>query len=156
SPFTWSAQFAGGQLVLSGHVAGESARTDLLAAARAVAVTDLVDRMEPAGGAPAGWAEAAAALIKEIVRLQSGSAEMKDATVIVGGIAADDAQAQTVRDGLRKSLPSAFKLTDQIRLREPKVEAKAAEPPAPAPAPAQQPAKDTALLTPPAQPAPQA
>ena len=29
SPFTWSAEFAGGQLVLSGHVASESARTEL-------------------------------------------------------------------------------------------------------------------------------
>ena len=37
SPFTWSAEFAGGQLVLSGNVASESARTELLAAARAAA-----------------------------------------------------------------------------------------------------------------------
>ena len=80
--------------------------------------------MEVAGGAPSGSAEAAAALIKEIVRLQSGSAEMKDAAVVVGGVAADDAQAQAVRDGLRASLPAAFKLTDQIRVREPKVEPK--------------------------------
>ncbi len=124
SPFTWSAEFAGGQLVLSGHVASEAARTDLLAAARAAA-TDVVDHMQVAGGAPTGAAEAAAALIKEIGRLQSGSAEMKDAAVVVGGVAADEAQAQAVRDGLRASLPAAFKLTDQIRVREPKVEPKA-------------------------------
>jgi outer membrane protein OmpA-like peptidoglycan-associated protein len=106
-------------------VASESARTDLLAAARAAASADVVDRMEVAGGAPGGSAEAAAALIKQIVRLQSGSAEMKDAVLAVGGVAADDAQAQAVREGLRSSLPAAFKLTDQIRVREPKVEPKA-------------------------------
>jgi outer membrane protein OmpA-like peptidoglycan-associated protein len=125
SPFVWSAEFAGGQLVLSGYVASESARTDLLAAARAAASADVVDRMEVAGGAPGGSAEAAAALVKQIVRLQSGSAEMKDAVLAVGGVAADDAQAQAVREGLRSSLPAAFKLTDQIRVREPKVEPKA-------------------------------
>lgn len=172
SPFTWSAEFAGGQLMLSGHVTSESARTDLLAAARAAA-GDVVDRMEVAGGAPSGSAEAAAALIKEIARLQSGSAELKDAAVVVGGVAADDAQAQAVRDGLRASLPAAFKLTDQIRVREPKVEPKTepkaetkstepqeqtksvdpktetqlAEPKAPAPV--EPPTKDTALLAPP-------
>jgi outer membrane protein OmpA-like peptidoglycan-associated protein len=125
SPFTWSAEFAGGQLALSGYVTSEGARAELLAAARAAAGTDVVDRMEVAAGAPPGSAEAAAALIKEIVRLQSGSAQMKDAAVVVGGVAADNVQAQAVRDGLRASLPAGFKLTDQIRVREPKVEPKA-------------------------------
>jgi OmpA-OmpF porin, OOP family len=164
SPFTWSAEFAGGQLALSGYVTSEGARTELLAAARMAAGT-VVDRMEVAGGAPSGLAEAAAALIKEIVGLQSGSAQVKDATVVVGGEAADNAQAQAVRDGLRASLPAGFKLTDQIRVREPKVEPKAetkpAEQLAPAapaetkdaasaesPAPAE--TKDTAVAAPPA------
>ncbi|HEX6000173.1 MAG TPA: OmpA family protein [Hyphomicrobiaceae bacterium] len=121
SPYTWSAQFAGGQLELSGHVASEGARSEVLGAARTAAVgTTVVDRMEPAGGAPKGWSDAAAALIKQIVRLQSGSAEMKDTAVVVGGIAADDVQMKAVREGLRTSLPEAFKLTDQIRVREDK------------------------------------
>jgi OOP family OmpA-OmpF porin len=127
SPYVWSAQFAGGQLVLSGHVTGEGAREALLAAARAAAPgADTVDRMEPAGGAPAAWAEVAVALVKEIVRLPSGSVEMKDATLVVGGVAADEAQAQAVREGLRAAVPAAFKLTDQIRVREPKIETKPA------------------------------
>jgi outer membrane protein OmpA-like peptidoglycan-associated protein len=145
SPYTWSMQFAGGQLVLSGHVANESARADLLAAAKAAGLTDSVDRMEPAAGAPAGWAKAAVALVKQLVQLQSGNAEIKDTAVVVGGLAADEVQAQAVRKALHAALPPAFKLTDQIRVREPpKVEN---APPAPAageqkaaaPAPAGQP-----------------
>ena len=143
SPFTWSAEFAGGQLALSGYVTSEGARTELLAAARVAAGT-VVDRMEVAGGAPSGSAEAAAALIKEIVRLQSGSAQMKDAAVVVGGVAADNAQAQAVREGLRASLPAGFKLTDQIRVREPKVEPKAETKPAEQLAPAAPPEKKDA------------
>jgi OmpA-OmpF porin, OOP family len=126
SPYTWSAQFAGGQLVLSGHVADDNAKAEVLAAAAtAPAGTGVVDRLETARGAPADFAGAAAALIRQIVKLQSGNAEMKDTAVTVGGVAADEAQAQAVREALRTSMPPAFKLTDQIRVREaPKAELK--------------------------------
>jgi OOP family OmpA-OmpF porin len=151
SPYTWSAQFGGGQLVLSGHVAGESARAELLAAAgTAPAGTKVLDRMEPAEGAPPGWVNVAAALVKELVRLQSGNAEMKDAMLNVGGIAADEAQAQAVRTALRSAVVAPFKFNDQIRVREPpKPEPKPAPEPA-SPLPAEQPpAKEAAPATPP-------
>jgi outer membrane protein OmpA-like peptidoglycan-associated protein len=137
SPYTWSAQFAGGQLVLSGHVPGDAGeRAKLLAAAAtAPAGTDIVDRMEPAEGAPAGWTGVAAVLIKELVRLESGSVALKDTAITVGGVAADDAQAQAVRAAMRAAVAAPLKLTDHLRVREPpKVEPKAPEPPAP-PAP---------------------
>jgi OmpA-OmpF porin, OOP family len=146
SPYTWSAQFAGGQLVLSGYVPGDSARAELLAAAATgPAGTDIVDRMQPAEGAPAGWPGVAAALVKELVRLQSGSIELKDTALTFGGIAADEAEARAVRDGLRTAVAAPFKLNDQIRVREPKVVPKPAGPApdeaaklaAPAPAEAQ-------------------
>jgi peptidoglycan-binding protein ArfA len=65
---------------------------------------------------------------------------MKDAAASVGGMAADDAQAEEVRAGLR-AVPSSFKVTDQIHVREPpKPESKPQEPAAPQPdaTPAQQ------------------
>jgi OmpA-OmpF porin, OOP family len=133
APFTWSAQFAGGQLVLSGHVAGENARAELLASAtKAPSGTDIVDRMEVAQGAPAGFDNVTTALVKELVRLQSGSAEIKDTAVTVTGIAADEAQVQAVRTALRAAIATPFKLTDQLRVREqPKVEPKPEVPPEP-------------------------
>jgi OOP family OmpA-OmpF porin len=147
SPYTWSAQFAGGQLVLSGHVPGDSVRAELLAAAgSAPAGTDIVDRMEPAEGAPADWPNVAAALVKELVRLESGSIALKDAALTVGGIAADEAQAQAVRAALRAAATAPFKLTDQIRVREPKVEPKPAPDPAP---PAPSPPTDARPAAPP-------
>jgi OmpA-OmpF porin, OOP family len=120
SPFTWSAQFAGGQLVMAGHVAGgEKTRADLLAAAKTAAPAgNAVDRMELAEGAPPGWAEVAIALIKELVRLESGTIEMKDATLTVAGVAHDEPKAQSIRAGLRATVPPAFALVDQIKVRE--------------------------------------
>jgi OOP family OmpA-OmpF porin len=134
TPYTWSARFAGGQLVMAGHVAGgDKIRADLMAAAKAAAPgVNVVDRMEPAEGAPKGWANAAVALMQELVRLESGTLELKDAALTVGGLAPDEAQAQSIRTALRGSVPSAFTLVDQIRVRE----VKAAEPPA-APSPSQ-------------------
>jgi OOP family OmpA-OmpF porin len=177
SPYTWSAQFAGGQLVLSGHVPSDVTKSELQAAAEtAPAGTGVADRLETARGAPQDFAAAAAALVRHIVKLQSGNAEIKDAAATVGGVAADDAQAKAVREGLRAAMPASFKLADQIRVREPpkpeppkmteppkmdppKVEPPKAEPkpladpapPAPQP-PAEQQAKVEAA-TPPAQPA---
>lgn len=134
SPFTWSAEFVGGQLVLAGHVAGgESARAELLAAAKAALPgANPADRMEPAEGAPPGWTSAAAAVMKELVRLKNGTAEMKDAALSVTGVASDETQAQAIRAALRTSLPPAFKLTEQIRVLE---VTKAPAPDAPAPQP---------------------
>lgn len=137
SPYTWSAQFAGGQLVLGGHVAGgEKGKSDLLAAAKVAAPSvNIVDRMEPGEGAPQGWSNAAIVLVKELVRLDSGTADMKDAALSVGGIAPDEAQAQSIRTALRASVPTAFTLVDQIKVRE----VKAPEPAPIAPTPPQPP-----------------
>ena len=126
SPFVWSVQYAGAQVILSGHVAGEAARAELLAAAKAGASrSTVIDRMEFAEGAPQGWPAAAVGVLKDLMRLQSGEAEIKDNTVSASGIAVDEATAQSVRTGLRGSLPPSFKLVHQITVREP--------PPPPAP-----------------------
>lgn len=155
SPYIWSAQFGGGQLVLGGYAAGgEKPRADLLAAAKAAAPSlSVVDRMEPAEGAPQGWANAAIALIKELVRLDSGAADLKDAALTVGGIATDEAQAQSVRTALRASIPTAFTLVDQIKVREVKAPEPAPKPPAP-PQQAEPPRADVAPPAPPVETTP--
>lgn len=137
SPYTWSARFAGGQLVMAGHLAGgEKTRADLLAAAKAAApAVNIVDRMEPAEGALKGWASAVIALMQELVRLESGTLELKDAAFTVGGVAPDETQAQSIRIALRAAVPSAFTLVDQVRVREVKAPEPPAVPPPPQPLP---------------------
>ena len=131
SPFTWSAQLADGRLVLSGYVPSEAARAELLAAAKAgFGSMVIVDQMQPGDGAPKGWASAAVASVRELARLQSGSAEMKDAALVVSGLAGDAAAAEAMRAALRTALPATIKFTDQIKAKEPP------PPPPPAPEPA--------------------
>jgi len=130
SPFTWAAQLSNKRLVLSGHVPSDAARADLLAAAKdGLSGIVVVDQMEPGEGAPPGWSAAAAASVRAILRMETGSAELKDAALVVSGMAGEPAAAEAVRGVLRTGLPSTVKLTDQIRAREP-------PPPPPPPSPA--------------------
>ena len=116
SPHTWSAQLEGGQVMLSGHAPDEGAASQLLALIRSTAPGFTIDnRMQPAGGAPAGWSGAAAAGLRVLLALKNGSAELKDATLTLSGLAADEADLQAVRTALRADLPEPFKLADHIK-----------------------------------------
>ena len=95
-------------------------RADLLAAAKAgLPGAAIVDQMQPGEGAPQGWADVAVASLRELARLESGSADMKDATLVVSGVAADAATAEAIRATLRAAVPATIKLTDQIQVKEP-------------------------------------
>jgi outer membrane protein OmpA-like peptidoglycan-associated protein len=134
SPFSWSAHFADGHLVLAGYVPTEAARLELLAAAKAsLADGTFDDKMQPGEGAPPGWKAAAAASLRELPRLHDAGAEIRDAVLIISGLAQDAATAEAVRDGLRAALPATIKLTDHIKVKEPPQSPPPAVPATPAP-----------------------
>jgi outer membrane protein OmpA-like peptidoglycan-associated protein len=68
-------------------------------------------------------------VLKEVLRLHSGDADIKDGAITVSGIAADEAAAQSIRAALRAAVPSGFKLTHQISVKEssPPVKSEAAK-----------------------------
>jgi OOP family OmpA-OmpF porin len=131
SPFTWSARLASARLVLSGYVPGETARAELLAAAKASHPNaELIDEMQPAEGAPHGWAAAALASVRELARLPGGNAMLKDTALAVFATVEHEAAAEASRTSLRAALPADIKLIDHIRAKEPP------PPPPPPPPPA--------------------
>jgi outer membrane protein OmpA-like peptidoglycan-associated protein len=135
SPYTWSAKLEARQLVLTGHYPSDGAREQLLAAARAsFSRAAIQDSLLPAEGAPQDWASAAVASVQAIVRLEGGSADLKDAGLTVSGVAADAATADAVRAALRAALPPSIKFNDQISAKAP--------PPPPPPPPPRPPAKE--------------
>ncbi|HWB46179.1 MAG TPA: OmpA family protein [Hyphomicrobiaceae bacterium] len=118
SPYVWKAQWEKGRLELSGFVPDESVREALVTAAKAtLATANVGDGMEPGSGAPEGLAPTAMAGIRELTRLESGVAEIKDASLIIAGVAPDDATAQAVRAALQAAMPPSMKLTQQITAR---------------------------------------
>ena len=147
SPHTWMARLEGGQMTLLGHAPDEASASQLMALIRSAAPGLAIDnRLQPASGAPQGWRSAATAGLRVLLSLKNGSAELKDATLTLSGLATDEADLQAVRSALRAELPEPFKLADHIRSPAPLV-----VPPAPPPLPL--PAE---FLSPPAPEAPPA
>jgi outer membrane protein OmpA-like peptidoglycan-associated protein len=152
SPYVWTAQVADGKFDLAGYFPDETMQAQLLAAARAVARDGAVaDQMQRGSGAPADWSRATQVAVRALARLESGAAELRDATLLVSGVSADEAAAEAVRALLRAELPASIKLTEQIRLREPRKVEEPPRPPEPdkplpkAEAPAETPARPETL-----------
>ena len=157
SPFRWTARLTDSGFMLSGYVPNDAVRADLVAAAKeSLPGAAVVDQMEPAEGAPPGWAEVAIASVRELAHLEGGAAGTKDAALLVLGTAENVATAEAVRARLHTAVPSTIKFTDRILVREPPPPPPMPPFPAP-PAPAEAPAKapEVAIAAPP-QPQPPA
>jgi outer membrane protein OmpA-like peptidoglycan-associated protein len=119
-PYIWSARYAGNQLLLSGYAPSERVREELLRAAKVSLPRALVtDRMEIAEGALPGFTAALITTLKELARLEEGSAELKDTALSFTGQASDESTAESVRRNLRAGLSGSVRLSDQIKFREP-------------------------------------
>jgi OOP family OmpA-OmpF porin len=130
TPYTWAAEFSGGRLLLSGHVPNEADRAQLLDAAKAATPNAQPhDQMQPGVGAPRGFTAAAMASLRELPRLESGSAELRGASLTVSGMARDRSVAASVRDGVRAALPASITFSDEIRTPPPSAVAAASEAP---------------------------
>jgi len=156
SPYVWTAQVADGKFDLAGYFPDETMQEQLVAAAKTVARDGAVaDQMQRGSGAPADWSRATQAAVRALAKLESGAAELRDATLLVSGVSADEAGAEAARSLLRSDVPASIKLTEQIRLREPRKPAveesprpsEPAKPLAKAEVPAEAPAKPEAVAT---------
>ena len=156
SPYVWTAQVADGMFDLAGYFPDETMQEQLVAAAKTVARDGAVaDQMQRGSGAPADWSRATQAAVRALAKLESGAAELRDATLLVSGVSADEAGAEAARSLLRSDVPASIKLTEQIRLREPRKPAveesprpsEPAKPLAKAEVPAEAPAKPEAVAT---------
>ena len=119
APYTWAAQFDGRQVQLTGHVPSETQRGDVFASAKAAFPKSLiVDRTEVADGAPRDWRAATALALRELARVEKGTASLRDSQLRFEGTAATDAQAEEIRKSLRANIPGAIQLSDAIGFRE--------------------------------------
>ncbi|MGE0514947.1 MAG: OmpA family protein [Hyphomicrobiaceae bacterium] len=122
SPYTWSARRHGDELLLAGHVPSEAVHDDLLRSARRVAPkAKIVDRMEPASGAPGQFVEAANAVLVQLGRLEEGDGRLRDKSVTLNGIAETSERADQVKGALKQGILAAFQTNGAIRSREPAI-----------------------------------
>ena len=122
NPFTWSAKYAGSQLVLSGYVPDEKTRDDLFAHAKATfPKVALVDRLEIAGGAPDGWLATARASLDQLYQLKDGTADMRGLELLLSGNAEDEAIAKAVRDAVKANAAKGYKVSSNIKVPQPEI-----------------------------------
>lgn len=122
SPYVWSARRDGKEVQLAGYVPSEAARDELMRAARRLAPeAKVVDRMEPASGAPDGFAGVAAALLDQMGRLEDGSAQIRDKSATLNGTADTSARADEVKGAFARGVLASFRTTGDIKHREPLV-----------------------------------
>ena len=120
SPHTLSARLNGGELTLTGYAPDEAAADELVRLISNVAPgLPINNRLQPASGAPTGWGGVAAAGVRALLNLKNGSAELKDTTLTLSAIAANDTELQATRTALRAELGEPFRLTDHIKLPQP-------------------------------------
>lgn len=119
SPYTWSAEYKNGQLLLSGYVPGEGDRDALIAVAKqAFKKSPIVDKMAIAAGQPQEWIGAASTIVRQIAQLETASATLTDSSLTFEGIAQKQETAERVRAELRSGLASIYTITQELRFRE--------------------------------------
>ncbi|HUS97067.1 MAG TPA: OmpA family protein [Hyphomicrobiaceae bacterium] len=117
SPYSWSAQARGNQLVLGGHVPSEAAREALMSAAKAAfPKAAIVDKMGTAAGAPANWPSVARAILSELARLSEGAAQLTGEALDVSGVAVEQATAEAVEARLA-ALGATYRVHHAIKYR---------------------------------------
>jgi OOP family OmpA-OmpF porin len=127
-PYQWSAVRRGQQLELTGHAPGERERDDVFDLARkSFPKSAIVERMSIAAGEPRGWREAVGAALTALAALEEGRAELGDTQLSIAGSTELEDTAEAVGKGLRSALPAAFKLTEQIKWKQPAAAKVAAE-----------------------------
>ena len=120
SPYLWTAKLDHNQLTLGGYVPSEQQRTALTNTAKAALPRSaIVDRMELAEGAPEGWAAAAQTAVRELGRLEDGSAELRAAQLTVAGTATNDVIADSVKKSLRERTPASIRMSEAIKFKGP-------------------------------------
>ncbi len=119
APYVWTARLMDGQLDLRGAVPGDQVREELLALVRQQSPqVRATDGMMPARGEADGWPAVAHVVLRELLRLDEGTAELRDHTITLNGVAVRETTAEDVRAKLKEGIPAAYRVMERITFRE--------------------------------------
>jgi OmpA-OmpF porin, OOP family len=123
-PFVWEAKSDGKQLILSGYAPSEKARDQVAQDAKQrFAGATIVDRMEIGSGAPKDWERATDLSLTQLAKLEAGSAQLSDVDLVIAGMAAEEATKDAVAAAMKTGLPQAFRGSEKVSFRAPKIPA---------------------------------
>lgn len=112
-PYSWSATRQGDRVTLSGFVPDETTAAATSSAARALGpAIRIEDQQKVAFGAPAGFSDLVATLMRDLGRLSDGKVALDDARFCVEGTAATPQAFLALRDGAAAVAPQGFTRVD--------------------------------------------
>ncbi|QCI68955.1 BON domain-containing protein [Phreatobacter stygius] len=118
-PYLWTADKAGEVITLTGVVPSEASRGQIIAQARRLTGgAEVVDRLELARGAPDGFADATALLLRELGRLEQGRAALSDLKISLQGTANTTEVISSVSQAIGAP-PAGFSVAE-ITIRPPR------------------------------------
>ncbi len=121
-PFVWTAKLAPRQLQLTGYVPSEQVREAIAAVAqKEFGKRTIVDRMQIASGEPDNMAAAATSALRKLAQLDEGAVELRNREIELSGLAAKQETVETLRRDLQSGIPDGFKISEQIKFREPSI-----------------------------------
>jgi outer membrane protein OmpA-like peptidoglycan-associated protein/osmotically-inducible protein OsmY len=109
-PFSFSATRSEGDVILSGYVPSEASRAAAVALAQSATGVPVVDRLQLASGAPAGFDQALTFALTQLGRLGAGVASIIDASISIEGRAATVSSHAALVTALRAP-PQGFALS---------------------------------------------
>jgi OOP family OmpA-OmpF porin len=119
-PFRWTASREGRRIALEGFVPSDRVREQLVAELRQIdRGLSLTDKLEIAEGAPNGWLGAASIALRQLTRLEKGTARLVDGQLQLEGHAEEEATAIAVGEVVRKGLPPGFRGREKIGFTKP-------------------------------------
>lgn len=105
SPYVWSAAQTGDSVLLTGYLPDEETRQRIVSQAENVG--PVIDDMQLGAGAPAGFADAAIALLNQMVDLDNASASIADVELTLSG-EASSSQSYDAANAFLGTLPTGF------------------------------------------------
>jgi OmpA-OmpF porin, OOP family len=132
SPYVFNIEKSDGPVKLTGYAPDETARGDLVAAAKAAFFNDTIeDDLKIGKGAPPNFVNTLKSMFPSLARLSSGKLTSSDATITVNGLAIYQKAADQIKATLAGAIPSGVRMTDVtigVRPPGPPLEVKACQP----------------------------
>lgn len=120
--YNFSSVFSSERLVLNGIMSNATEIAKVVTSAKTYFPNIAIkNNLELGSGAPKGWDKAVLLSLAELSKLEEGNISLNKLNVKVEGLAATKEQAQAIRKTVRSAYPTGYKVTDNIKVKEPKL-----------------------------------
>lgn len=118
--YNFASSYKSSEVTMSGVMPNEASINKLMSSAKTYFPgANINSNIEQGSGAPKGWEKAILLSLAELSKLEEGEVSLQTRTVKITGLATSKEQAQAIRKTVRSAYPTGYKVTDEIKVKEP-------------------------------------